>query len=373
MSLYRRLARSKKGMSTIFGALFFVIIILMGFNVMLWGFVQWDAYNRTIANMSQHDQQAVAENLVPVNATCNSGCPTGSGTVTIIVNNLGGSAVNIADVYIFNTNLTGSDPCKPSPCIIAPGSAFANIPAGQTNFQISVSPGVSIMCNDNVHCSNIYHITLATSRGRLFNLYLPWRFSSTTIINNGNGGNFVTNVGPLAIYFDFRSFNYTQNNSGPCSGVAPYTSCSAFCMPSASSLFYVRVANTVTSASVTLLPQTAMKLELYGSNSPGLNILAFIMDPQSVNPSTNNGYSLANPYVLQPAGPNGPAPGSYALVKFGSSTQGSAGFISFGPKSGNYLTFIGIYYMFNGQPQGETIPFMDFDNGQTSTNPLCQS
>src|SRR5881397_2359743 len=72
MGLYRRFARSKKGMSTIFGALFFVILILMGFNVMLWGFVQLDAYNSVITKMSQRDQQAVSENIVPTNSTCDS-------------------------------------------------------------------------------------------------------------------------------------------------------------------------------------------------------------------------------------------------------------------------------------------------------------
>ncbi len=79
MSVYRRLARSKKGMSTIFGGLFFVIIILMGFNVMLWGFIQYDAYNHVITSMSQRDQIATSENLVPVNVTCSSTCASGSG------------------------------------------------------------------------------------------------------------------------------------------------------------------------------------------------------------------------------------------------------------------------------------------------------
>ncbi len=116
-----------------------------------------------------------------------------------------------------------------------------------------------------------------------------------------------------------------------------------------------------------------MKLELYGSNSPGLNVLSFIMDNRTLNPSTNFAYTLANPYVLQPEGVSGPVPASFAIVKFGTSSESTAGFISFGPKSGNYLTFIGIYYVFNGQSQGETIPFMDFDNGQTSGNPQCLS
>src|SRR5215831_11651052 len=183
MSLYRRFARSKKGMSTVFGGLFFVILILMGFNVMLWGFVQLDAYNSTISRMSLRDQQATSENLVPVNSTCTSSCATGTGQMSIIVNNLGGYSVTVSNVYIFNTNTTGS--CRPTPCILTPASNTGNIPAGAVNFLIKVFPSVPILS------SNSYHISLATSKGRLFNLYYPWRFSTNIIINNnGNGGNF---------------------------------------------------------------------------------------------------------------------------------------------------------------------------------------
>src|SRR5437660_4451779 len=192
MSVYRRVARSKKCMIPILVGLFFVIIILMGFNVMLWGFIQYDAYNHVITSMSQRDQQATSEDLVPVNVTCSSTCSTGSGTLTVLVNNLGGYSVTIANVYIFNTNTTGS--CRPTPCITSPSGTSGNIPAGATNFQIHVPVSVQILS------SNSYHVTLSTTRGRLFNLYYPWRFSSTTIINSGSGGgNFVTNVGPLAV------------------------------------------------------------------------------------------------------------------------------------------------------------------------------
>jgi hypothetical protein len=356
MSLYRRFARSKKGMSTIFGGLFFVILILMGFNVMLWGFVQLDAYNSTISRMSTRDQQAVSENLVPVNSTCTSSCVTGSGIMSIIVNNLGGYSVAIPNVYIFNTNTTGS--CQPSPCILTPTGTTGNIPAGAVNFVVKVSPAVAILP------SNSYHISLATSRGRLFNLYYPWRFNSLIINQNGGGGGqFVTNVGPLAVYFDFKSFNYTAGSSGACSGVSPNGSCSAFCMPPTSVLIYVRVANTSSNSSVELLSSTMMEMQPYSANGFGQFVRSWILDPASVNPSTNSGYTLSNPYNLAPAGPNGPVPASFKVVKFGGTSQGSAGSASLG-RSDNWLTFIGIYYLYNGQPQGETIPFMDF---QTSS------
>src|SRR6266566_2494396 len=263
MTVYRRLARSKKGMSTIFGGLFFVIIILMGFNVMLWGFIQYDAYNHVITSMSQRDQQAVSENLIPVNATY----PTG-GPLSVIVNNLGGSSVSIA-----------------------------------------------------------------------------------------------------AIYFDFKSFNYTQGSSGPCSGVAPYPSCPAFCMPSGTPvILYLRVANTSTNSTVTLRSQTAIQAQGYGTSASGLVKNAWIEASNTVNPSTNFPYVYpsATDYVLQPSGPNGPVPASFAIVKMGGGGPNAGGAVTFGSTGSTqnlaWITFIGIYYLFNGQPQGETIPFMDFVN-----------
>jgi len=355
MTVYRRLARSKKGMSTIFGGLFFVILILMGFNVMLWGFVQFDAYNHVITSMSQRDQEAISENIVPVNATCDASCKAGTGTLYAWVNNLGGSAVYIANVYLFNVN--GSGVCQPTPCITGAVGGSANIPAGSVNVPVKIQ-GVAIGTYN-------FHIILATSRGRIFTLYYPWRFNSLTV-NNPGGGNFVTNVGPLAVYFDFKSFNYTQGTQT--------VSQSAFCMPNAASIFFVRVANTATDGSVSLLPQTAMKLELYGSNAPGQNVLAFIVANNTINPSTpsNNAYTPGS-YNLAAAGPNGPGPSSFAVVKFGAGAQQTSGSVGFPSKTGNFLTFIGIYYMYKGQPQGETIPFMDFDNAQSGSNPNCQT
>ena len=64
MGTYRRFIRAKKGMSTIFGGLFFIILILMGFNLLVWGFIQYDNYNTSLRSMSQNDQMAASENLL---------------------------------------------------------------------------------------------------------------------------------------------------------------------------------------------------------------------------------------------------------------------------------------------------------------------
>jgi hypothetical protein len=349
MGLYRRVARSKKGMSTVFGGLFFVILILMGFNVMLWGFVQWDAYNRTISNMSQRDQQAISENIVPVNATCNSSCKAGTGTLYIWVNNLGGESVTINTVYLFDVNGTGT-PCSTAPCIASPGSGSGNIPAGSVNFPIQV--------NNLAIGSYSYHIILASSRGRLFSLYFPWRFNSLVINNNGNGGQFVTNIGPLAVYFDFKSFNYTQGTQT--------ASKPAFCMPPGNTIIYVRISNT-SNATVTIESPTMMQMQPYSANGFGQFVRAWLLAPNTVNPSTEFAYSYTgNPYVLQPAGVL-VNPNSFAILKFGATSQNGVGSAGLSNQD-NWLTFIGVYYVFNGNPQGETIPFMDFQTNPAAPN-----
>ncbi len=299
MSVYRRLARSKKGMSTIFGGLFFVIIILMGFNVMLWGFIQYDAYNHVITSMSQRDR---------------------------IIN--------------------------PSPAL---GTYFTNgnIPAGAVNFVIHV---VGI----NVKDGNSYRISLATTRGRLFSMYFPWRFSSL-IVTGGGGGNFVTTIGPLAVYFDFKSFNYTSGTQT--------LSQSAFCLPNATPVvLYIRLANTATDGNVTLLSRTGIEAQAYGVNGFGQFSSAWILAPNSINPSTNFAYNPAAGYNLQAAGPNGPTPASFAVVKIGGAGPNQPGAVTFSNAGASWITFIGFTYLYKNQVQGETIPFMDFVTNAPNCN-----
>src|SRR5467141_5401523 len=111
MGIYRRFVRAKKGISTIFGRLFFVILILMGFNLMLWGFIQYDNYNSSLFKMNQNDQLASSENLVPTNPGAQNFTST---SFNIPVNNLGGTTVSIARIYISNISPTGGTKCTNS-------------------------------------------------------------------------------------------------------------------------------------------------------------------------------------------------------------------------------------------------------------------
>jgi hypothetical protein len=344
-------------MSTIFGGLFFVILILMGFNLMLWGFVQYDNYNTSTFKMSQNDQLASSENLVPTNPGAQNFSSTG---FNIPVNNLGGTTVSIARIYITNISPTGSTNCNSSPCIIdaSPGTVnctgsgncfftAGNIAAGEINHLIHVTMPTSVS-GQTVNDGSGYKVILSSTRGRLFSFYYPWPVSFN---NNNPGGQFVTNIGPLSIYFDFKSFNFTQGSQTQ--------SQSAFCVPSSGNMvIWVKLANTATNGGVTLQGSTMMQMQPYSANGFGQFVRTWIVSPTSVNPATITAYNQGtNPYFLPPAPSNGPGPTTE--VYFGGNSQGGTGGVSLG-RDDNWLTFIGFYYTYLGQPQGETIPFMDF-------------
>jgi hypothetical protein len=340
MAIYRRFLRAKKGMSTIFGALFFIILVLMGFNLMIWNFVQYDSYNQVISKMSQRDQLTTSENLVVTQPGVVDCCSNG---FNITVTNLGGAAITISRIYINNVNPTGQ--CTSSPCVADPSGPImaisnTNIQLGELNHKIKVS-GISV--NDG----NAYRIVLASTRGRLFSFYYPW---PVTVNNNNGGGSFVTNIGPLSVYFDFKSFNFTQG--------AQTQSQSAFCVPSSTTMvLWVKLANTATDSSVTLQGSTMMQMQPYSANGFGQFVRTWVVSPTSINPSSITPYNQGtNPYTLPAATANGPS--SSVEVYFGGSSQGGTGGVSLG-RDDNWLTFIGFYYNYRNQPQGETIPFMD--------------
>jgi hypothetical protein len=355
MGVYRRFARSKKGISTIFGGLFFIILILMGFNLVLWGFIQYDNYNSSLFKMNQNDQLASSENLVPTNPGAQNFTST---SFNIPVNNLGGTTVSISRSYITNISPTVGTLCTSSgasagPCVVDSGLGTqncagngncyftnGNIGAGEINHLIHVT-GLAISDGSG------YKVILTSTRGRLFSFFYPW---PVTPVNVGNpGGNFISNIGPLSIYFDYKSFNFTQG--------AQTVSQSAFCIPTGSAIvFWVKIANTATDSSVTLKGASVIEFKGYGLTGAGLVIDDFIDNQTTVNPGNVIGYNDAQPTVLPAATANGPA--SFQLIKFSASGQSGTDAGSFS-KSVNYITFIGFYYIYRGLVQGETIPFID--------------
>ena len=363
MTIYRRFVRAKKGMSTVFGGLFFVILILMGFNLMLWGFIQYDNYNSSLFKMNQNDQLASSENLVPTNPGAQNFTST---SFNIPVNNLGGTTVSISRIYITNISPTGGTNCTSvgvslGPCIIdSPGTqscasngvvcsfSNGNIAAGEINHLIHVT-GIAI--NDG----SGYKVILTSTRGRLFSFFYPW---PVTPVNVGNpGGQFVTNIGPLSIYFNYQSFNFTQGSQTQ--------SQPAFCVPQSTPLvFWIKIANNAQDSAVILKSTSVIEFKGYGVTGAGLVVDEFIDNQTTISPGLGViAYNDAQPTILPPAPANGAA--TLTTIKFSASSPSGTDAGSL-PKSANYITFIGFYYSYRVDPvtgapllQGETIPFID--------------
>src|SRR3989442_7758907 len=352
MGIYRRFIRAKKGMSTVFGGLFFVILILMGFNLMLWGFTQYDNYNTTLRSMNQNDQLPISENLLPAAPGAQNFTST---SFNIPVNNLGGTTVSIARIYISNisptggTKCTNSDPNSLGPCIVDTGSGTQNC-AGNGNCFFTNGNVAAGVINQLIHVNGVtlndgsgYKVILSSTRGRLFSFFYPWPVTFNT---NNPGGQFVTNIGLLSIYFDFKSFNFTQGSQTQFQ--------SAFCVPSSTNMvLWVKVANTATDTGVTLQGSTMMQMQPYSANGFGQFVRTWIVSPTSINPSVITAYNQGTlPYNLPPAPANGAAPTTE--VYFGGNGQGGTGGVTLGNQD-NWISFIGFYYNYSRQPHGETI------------------
>jgi hypothetical protein len=361
MSVYRRLARSKKGMSTVFGGLFFVILILMGFNVMLWSFIQFDAYNQVITSVGLRDQNAKSELLV-FNPPGASGFRANSFNIT--VGNQGGVAVTVASIYITNLSPTNSLQCQgASPCVIpstSPVTSFTNpnIQTGELNHLITVN-GMSIGdAPGGGGCGSGYKVVLTTTRGRAFSFFCPWP------VNLGGGGPSNSNStntahGALDVKFDVNSINFTRGSQT--------VSQPGWTVPYGTPLVYwVKVVNNAVQ-SITISQYTSLYFVCYqdrfGSNSGTCTEtdLSFVVDNSTLNPNTLQAYNeVSNPYVIPAAGPNGPTGAS--IIKFGSFCPGS----TCGNPPPNqdvdyptpYLVFMGFFYKINGVLVGQTISFV---------------
>ena len=130
-------------------------------------------------------------------------------------------------------------------------------------------------------------------------------------------------------------------------------------MPSVPAVvFWIKIANTATDSSVKLKAQTMMQMQPYSANGFGQFVRMWVDSPATHNPNDVVGYDeVGAPYTLSPGTASGPGPS--VIVKFSASSQGAANAQALG-KDDNWITFIGFYYIYRGQPQGQTIPFMDF-------------
>jgi len=286
-------------------------------------------------------QQALSENLAINQPGAVNFTPQG---FNITATNLGTVSVNITQVMITNISPTGSTQCLTnSPCILTstsnPGISNEIVKTTESGHMIKVN-GLTISDGSG------YKIALTSTNGRAYGFYYPWPLAPPPSSGNGN---FIANVGPLAIYLDFESFNFTRGSQTQ--------SQSAFCVPSASNLvFWIKASNTATDGSVKIKSPTMMQMQPYIANGFGQLVRIWIDDPSTLNPSNVIPYNeTTNPYILPAANPSGTL--VYTVFKFSATSQNGAGSASM--STDNWITFIGFYYVYRGQSQGQTIVFVD--------------
>jgi len=193
----------------------------------------------------------------------------------INVENTGSVSVNITSIVIMNISPTGSSQCSGSnSCILylaQSGTGFNQglVQVAENNHDIIVS-GISI--NDG----SGYKVILASARGRDYVFFYPWPIqapsNSTTFIQ--------TNVGPLMIFLDFNSFNFTmtsQTQSHP-AWVLPDKTLTG----NPGFILWVKVVNQATSP-VTIAVQSGLLLQQYTGSNAGTAAL-FIVNSNSVCP-----------------------------------------------------------------------------------------
>jgi len=158
---------------------------------------------------------------------------------------------------------------------------------------------------------------------------------------------FQTTAGPVTIFLDFKSFNFTQG--------AQTMSQPAFVVPTGTNMvFWLKMTNTASDSSVTIHVYTAMVFTPYSSAGLGTAVPFYVVDSATLNPTNVIAYSESgNPYVLPAAPSSGPV--SSVIVKFGSSNQGGTSSQTFSATAGTFLVTIAFYYTYRGQAQGETV------------------
>jgi len=160
--MVRRSVKSRKGISTAIGAVFFILIVIVAF-VTIWTINSYETrYQDVKTKMNEWDIQRISENLNIRNVT---EAMTGY-TFNLTVDNIGGVLVNTARIYVHDqtnkSNLYVYDPQNGTSIGFINGA----INTGEVSHKIAVK-GTAL---DSDHT---YRIILATERGRQFSYNHP--------------------------------------------------------------------------------------------------------------------------------------------------------------------------------------------------------
>jgi len=167
--------RSRRGISTIIGACFFITIMLLAFNLMLWEMVQYDSYQQALDKMAQRDRDRLAERLEITDIFFTvSGTPL----MTIAARNTGGISISLARIYFDTSPVT----------IVEKGSGNHYFTGGFLSVGESGTINIYKTGSTSLTSTGTYTLTFVTERGNLFTSYYPKtsRFQSSIAYTFGS-------------------------------------------------------------------------------------------------------------------------------------------------------------------------------------------
>jgi len=151
---------SRRGISTIIGACFFITIMLLAFNLMLWEMVQYDTYQQALDKMAQRDRDRLAERLEVTDIFFTvSGTPL----ITIAARNTGGISINLVRIYFSTSPVT----------IVEKGSGSHYFTGGFLDLGESGTISIYNTTSTALTSTGTYTLTFVTERGNLFTSYYP--------------------------------------------------------------------------------------------------------------------------------------------------------------------------------------------------------
>jgi len=361
--LLKRFVVGRKGIGTILGAGYFIIIVLAIFNLIMWEVNQYDAYQQLVSQMNQVDQDRISENLQFLNPALTDFETLGSGkySFSLALRNAGGITTNVARIYFCNCSDTSSKALTTIEKGTGGNNCFTNgfINPGEDNHKIFVVTTLD-MYTASIRAEPFY-IHVATERGRTFSSFYP---IVQTLPPAGSVP--YIDIGPLRFVFDYYSLNYTTINQ--------QTPAAAWRIPSYTSgtyiMFFVKVINIDTMSNIKLLKYCVFDCIEMAATGASQKIASFYIVGKNSRypPSQLYAYDETNnPQILPHAekGVSGNPDKLYPqIIIFGCSEWGTnkAMYLFTGAdKPYEYLVLMGFYYQFpanSSYTYGVTVPFV---------------
>lgn len=181
----KRFIKCKRGLSTVIGAVFCVLVILMGFSFILWEANQYDSYIDAVNERTRLDQEQANE-MVAIGDSSIAG-----DDLNFSVINTGAVTAHLVSLWV--TEYSGTT---------------ANWHVGPISISNYLNPGSTTIITETIEGVDPdlnYLIKIVTERGNVAKkLYEPG-------IQPGTGGEFIG--GPFLLEFSAEAFRYTSDNN----------------------------------------------------------------------------------------------------------------------------------------------------------------